>query len=37
MCREVNFCPAKSQIALYASGNRSVRKPPPLAFAKIPV
>ena len=35
--REVAFCPEKSQTALYASGNCSVRNPPPLRLAKIPV
>ncbi|SKZ14384.1 Uncharacterised protein [Mycobacteroides abscessus subsp. abscessus] len=35
--RLVALCPAKSQIALYASGNCSVRNPPPLSLAKMPV
>ncbi len=35
--REVAICPWKSQTALYASGKRSVRKPPPLDLAKMPV
>lgn len=37
MCRDVATPPEKSQTALYASGNWSVRKPPPLPLAKIPV
>ncbi|SKS77123.1 Uncharacterised protein [Mycobacteroides abscessus subsp. abscessus] len=36
-CRDVAVCPEKSQIALYASGNCSVRKPPPFTVGKIPV
>jgi hypothetical protein len=37
MCREVACWPWKSQTALYESGKRSVRKPPPLFLAKTPV
>ena len=37
MCRDVASWPRKSQITLYASGNCSVRKPPPLRVANTPV
>ncbi len=36
-CRDVACWPRKSQITLYASGNCSVRKPPPFWVAKMPV
>ena len=36
-CRDVATPPRKSQITLYASGNCSVRKPPPFSVAKTPV
>jgi hypothetical protein len=37
MCRDVATPPVKSQMTLYASGNCSVRKPPPFCVAKTPV
>jgi hypothetical protein len=36
-CREVAVWPRESQITLQASGNWSVRKPPPFCLAEMPV